>query len=307
MSQAQPSPGPAPAPEWRNIIVTAQDGLPLHGRDYRPTGALVAGRLPVVCLPGLTRTTRDFHALAMRLSRAAPPRRVLAFDLRGRGMSGHDADGANYTPHREALDILDMTAALGIGECVVVGTSRGGIVAMVMALLRPGLLRGVLLNDIGPQIEAQGLMRIAAQLKSARQPGDWPEATALVRQMYQEQFTDLTDAQWSDFAHQIFADDKARPVRDYDPKVADSLNSQDIADGKVPELWAMFAGLGPVAVAVVRGENSDILSAETVARMRREHPKLIVAKAVNRGHAPFLTEPESIKALDELLARVDPG
>ncbi|MHA1524089.1 MAG: alpha/beta fold hydrolase [Alphaproteobacteria bacterium] len=290
------------SPEWREINITSQDGLTLHGRDYGPR---MAGAMPVVCLPGLSRTVRDFHPLAQRLSSGAKARRVLVFDLRGRGQSDPDSNPANYTAQREALDVLDMTAALGVGECVVIGTSRGGLVAMVMAILRAGLLKGLVLNDIGPRIEPQGLLRIAAQLNNARQPADWSDAIALIKQMHQEQFTDLTTSQWSDFAHQIFADQDGQPVRDYDPQIAQSLDPRKIAESGIPELWGLFAALAPIPVAVLQGENSDILSSQTLGKMRRMHPNLTTTKIANRGHAPLLTEPDARAAIDELLSRVE--
>ena len=287
---------------WRGINITSQDGLTLHGRDYGPRASAA---LPVVCLPGLTRTVRDFHPLAHRLSTAQAPRRVVTIDLRGRGGSQHDSDPANYTAAREAIDVVDMTAALGIGECVMVGTSRGGLVAMVIATMRPGLLKGVALNDIGPRIESQGLLRIAAQLKSARQPVDWSDAIGLVKQMHQDQFTDLTEDQWSAFTHQLYIEQDGKPQRDYDRQIAQSLNAEDIANGETPELWGLFAALKPVPVAVLRGENSDLLSVATVGKMRRRHPRLTITTIANRGHTPFLDEPASIKALDDLIASAE--
>lgn len=288
---------------WRDHRYLSQDGLGLHVRDYGPH----SGRLtPVVCVPGLTRTCRDFGFLAAHLAtRPRRPRRVLALDLRGRGGSEYDRDAANYTPQREMLDVLDVMAAAGIERAVMVGTSRGGLIAMAIAAARPGALAGVVLNDIGPRIEAQGLMRIAGQLSRMPTPQNWGDAADLMKSLHQDTFTDLGDDDWETFAREVFRDDGGRPRRDFDSRIIASLHPRDVTEGAIPELWHQFAALACVPVLAVRGANSDLLSARTLEEMAARHPDFASLTLPNRGHAPFLREPEAVKAIDGLLDRVD--
>ncbi|MGZ2423499.1 pimeloyl-ACP methyl ester carboxylesterase [Rhizobium laguerreae] len=157
---------------FQERFYTSSDGLRLYARDYRPDQAAAAGRLPVICLPGLTRNTRDFHPLALLLSRdTTMPRRVIALDSRGRGNSAWDENKANYNLAIEAGDVLAACAALGIERAIFIGTSRGGLILHLIAATRPDLLEAVILNDIGPVLEAEGLARIRDYLNGGRKAG----------------------------------------------------------------------------------------------------------------------------------------
>ncbi len=288
---------------YKDFYYTSTDGLNLHARDYGPRGQKSA---PVLCLPGLTRGVRDFHRLAMRLAHDAPRRRrVVVAEFRGRGQSDYDPDIANYTPKREAVDTLDLMAAIGLDHCVVIGTSRGGLVAMTMSALRPAVLRGFVLNDIGPRIEGIGLLRLAGQLNRVPVPQSWEEARDNLRKLQGEVFTGLDDDAWMEFARQIYRDKDGCPVRDYDPKVAKTLDAEAISAGETPEIWPLFMGLGGLPGLVIRGENSDLLSAATVAEMQKRHHRLSAVTVKGRGHVPFLSEPEALKGIESLLARID--
>ena len=290
-------------PAFTDIFYTSTDGLRLHARDYGPRGHK---SVPVLCLPGLTRGVRDFHRLAMRLAHeAGRRRRVVVAEFRGRGQSQYDPDIANYTPKREALDTLDLMAAIGLEHSVTIGTSRGGLVTMVMSALRPAVLRGFVLNDIGPRIEGIGLLRIAGQLARLPVPQSWEEARDILRKLQDEVFTGLNDEAWMEFARQIYRDEGGRPARDYDPKIAKTLDAQAISAGETPEVWPLFMGLGGLPGLVVRGENSDLLSSATVAEMQKRHRRLSAVTVPGRGHVPFLTEPEALKGIESLLARID--
>jgi pimeloyl-ACP methyl ester carboxylesterase len=287
----------------RERWVISQDGLKLFVRDYGPPQSALT---PVVCLPGLTRCTRDFDDVARHLAdKPRRRRRVLSIDMRGRGRSDYDRDARNYDVRREAMDALDVITAAGLDRVVVIGTSRGGINAMVMAVMRPGVLAAVVLNDVGPRIEAQGLMRIISQLRRMPQPRNWEEAVQLMRQMFQDSFTGLSQADWVRFTEAIFRDDGGRPRPDFDPGVIRSLNAEDIADGQVAELWPLFDALKACPVLTIRGANSDLLSAKTVEEMAARHPDFASITVPGRGHAPFLNEPVALEAIDELLARID--
>src|SRR3954470_11859871 len=182
-----------------SVFISAPDGLRLHVRRYgrRPWPAL-----PVVCLPGLARTTADFEALAGALSGdARAPRAVFALDYRGRGQSEYDRDLSHYSFQTELADILAVLAALDCMPAVFVGTSRGGILAMLLAALRPGAIAGVVLNDIGPVIEPQGLMRIKGYVGKLPQPRDFEDGAEILRRLFGAQFPRLTEADWLASAH----------------------------------------------------------------------------------------------------------
>ncbi len=288
---------------WNEFWCRSQDGLNLFARDYGPR----YGRLtPVVCIPGLTRTTRDFHALASHLAdRPRKRRRVLAIDLRGRGHSDYDRNAGNYSPKQEMLDVLDVTVAAGIEQAVFVGTSRGGLIAMGIATARPAALAGLVLNDIGPRIETQGLVRIIGQLSRMPRPRNWEEAASLMKRLFEDDFTDLDDDDWDQFAREIFRDVKGRPRPDFDRKIIRSLSVDAISTTGVPELWHLFEALSHVPVLAIRGANSDILLPATLEEMVNRHPDCVSVTIAHRGHAPFLSEHASMEAIDELINRID--
>ena len=276
---------------------TTHDGLRLHMRDY---GSRTSDLTPVVCLPGLARTAADFDALARRLS--ARGRRVAAIDYRGRGLSEWDPDPDNYDVKIENLDILNMLAGAGIGEAIFVGTSRGGIHIMVLAATRPTILRAAVLNDIGPVIEARGLARIRGYVGKLPQPRDWADAVDLFKKLASAHFTAMADADWLAYAHLTFEEKAGKLVPRYDPKL--SVNLQKLAVGTaVPELWPQFEGLANIPVMAIRGENSDLLSAATVAEMARRHPGMETYVAAGEGHAPMLLDERSISAVAGFVER----
>jgi pimeloyl-ACP methyl ester carboxylesterase len=277
-------------------VITAADGTLLYARDYGG-GSLT----PAVCLPGLTRNSKDFETIAPKL---AETRRVVALDFRGRGLSGR-ADPATYRPDQEAADTLAVLDHLGIHRFAVIGTSRGGIVAMVMAARALGRMAGVLFNDIGPRIDRQGLLRIRSYLGSDPQFAGWTEAVAALKAA-NPGFPDLREDEWLAFARRVYREVEGRPRADYDMGLAANFPPPaEIAEGKVPELWPLFDMLTPLPCLVIRGEHSDLLSPETVAEMQQRHARLAAATIPRRGHVPFLDEPESLAAITDWLAAVD--
>jgi pimeloyl-ACP methyl ester carboxylesterase len=284
---------------YREHLVQAEDGTRLYAREYGQE----TGLTPAVCLPGLTRNSRDFETIAPRL---AASRRVLALDFRGRGSSGR-AEPATYRPDQEAADTLAVLDRLGVPRFAVIGTSRGGIVAMVMAARALERMAGVLFNDIGPRIDKAGLLRIRSYLGTDPRFAGWDEAVAALKSA-NPGFTDLTEEAWHAFARRVYREDEGRPRADYDAALALNFpSSEDIAQGKVPELWGLFEMLRPLPCLVLRGEHSDLLSAGTVAEMQTRHPALAAATVPRRGHVPFLDEPESLAAITDWLAAVDRG
>ena len=271
--------------------VTAQDGLRLHVREY---GARTAARLPAVCLPGLARTGADFETLATTLaSNPRAPRRVLVLDMRGRGRSDYDRNPKNYNVQVELADVLAVLTALAVDQAVFIGTSRGGILTMLLAVARPTALAGCVLNDVGPVIETVGLMRIKSYLGKLPQVASLHEAADVLRRLLAAQFPKLSDDDWVAFARRTFKDAGGRIVPDYDVRLGKTLDQIDPAR-PVSALWKEFSALARVPLLVIRGGNSDILSRATVAAMQARHPAMEAVEVADQGHAPLLSEPALI-------------
>ena len=281
---------------WRERYFESSDGLSLYYRDYLPAEA--SDRLPVLCLPGLTRNSRDFEALALRLQRAG--RRVLTPDLRGRGRSQHDPDWSNYQPTTYLGDLAALQAAAGAERVVVVGTSLGGILAMLIAATRPAAIAAAVLNDVGPEIAPEGLQRIAQYVGRHIPVGSWEEAAAQARATYGLALPDLTDAQWLAFARRSYVEVDGVPRLDMDPMIGEAVRAAP--SGAAPDLWPVYGALRPLPALAVRGELSDVLSEATFERMALEKPDLRRVTVARRGHPPLLDEPECVTAIDEFLS-----
>ena len=286
--------------------VTAQDGLRLHVREY---GACTAPALPVVCLPGLARTTADFDPLAAALAGDAEhPRRVLALDYRGRGLSDYDPDPDRYSIAIELEDVVTVLTACAAASVVLVATSRGGLIAMALAAVRPTAIAGVVLNDIGPVIEPQGLMRIKGYVGKLAQPRSFAEGADILHRLFGAQFPRLSDADWLASAQRSWREQDGRLVVTYDPRLARVLATVD-PEHPLPPLWPQFDALAEVPMMVIRGANSDILSAATLAAMRARRGETMrettVMEIPDQGHAPLLAEPETIARIAAFIAECD--
>lgn len=280
---------------WRS-----SDGLALFARDY--PGASGEARLPVVCLHGLTRNSKDFEEVAPRI--AASGRRVLVPDMRGRGRSDRDPDPSNYKPPVYARDVLALLDSLGIARAVFVGTSMGGIIAMTLAALRPRAVAAAVLNDVGPKVGRAGVERILSYAGKPAPLGDWDAAAAYLRRINGAAFPGYSDDDWRRHARRTFRDEGGKPAFDYDPAIMVPL-----AGGRVKTrslalrlLFRLLARRRPILL--IRGGLSDLMTADIAAAMKRSAPALREAVVANVGHAPMLTEPEAVKALDDFLASV---
>jgi len=254
-------------------------------RDYGP---LSSPATPVVCLPGLARTAYDFHDLGLALSRdTKTPRRVLALDYRGRGLSERDPDPANYEVATEVGDLLQVLAATGVHEAVFVGTSRGGLIAMALAAARPAAIRGVVMNDVGPVIDPKGLIRIRGYIGKLPRPRNFAEAVEILKTLSDRQFPALSDESWMKLARGTWVskDGKLEPA--YDPALAKGLEALDF-EQPLPPLWGLFEALSHVPMLALRGEHSDILSAETLREMGKRHLKCESMIVPGQGHAPLI-------------------
>jgi pimeloyl-ACP methyl ester carboxylesterase len=275
-------------------FITAQDGLKLHVRAY---GSSAATALSVVCLPGLTRTSADFDPLASALADDAErPRYVLALDYRGRGLSDYDSNPDNYSLRVELADVLSVLTALEIGKAVFVGTSRGGLLTMLLGSARPAALAGVVLNDIGPVLEPRGLARIKGYVGRLPQLNSFGEAAESLRQIFSAQFSALSANDWMELAQRMFRDHGGRIIPDYDPKLAHALPDVDI-EHPLPALWEQFDSLADVPLLIIRGANSDLLSPATFEAMRARRRQCEALVVPDQGHAPLLTDDETISRI----------
>jgi pimeloyl-ACP methyl ester carboxylesterase len=286
-----------------SIFISAPDGLRLHARCY---GAPSAPALPVVCLPGLARTAADFDTLGQALaSDARRPRRVIALDYRGRGQSEYDRDPAHYNFQVELADLLAVMAALDAARAILIGTSRGGILAMLLAAVRPTAIAGVVLNDIGPVIEPKGLMRIKGYIGKLPQPRSFEEGGEILRRLFDAQFPKLGPDDWLASARRAFRQENGALVPTYDVKLAQTLEGVDF-EKPFPPLWQQFDALKDSPMMVIRGANSDILSAATVEAMRARRATLETIEVHDQGHAPLLAEADTIARIADFAARCGP-
>lgn len=276
---------------YRSHFVSAPDGLKLHVREY---GDPATTRIPVLCLAGLTRNAQDFAVLAEAL--AARGHRVIAPDYRGRGRSDRDPDPARYDIPVELEDTFAVCTALGVHEAAIVGTSRGGLLAMAMGAAKPEFLRGVVLNDVGPILEIDGLRKIAAYVGKIAPPQNWDEAIATLKAIQLEAFPALAEEDWRALAEGSFVEQDGRLVSSYDPALMNGLAKLDLSQ-PLPPLWVYFEAIAHVPVLALRGEHSLLLSQDTFTAMAERHPCLTPLLIRGQGHAPLLRDALSIDAI----------
>jgi pimeloyl-ACP methyl ester carboxylesterase len=277
-----------------SVFVTAPDGLRLHVRCHGRRGTR---SLPVVCLPGLARTTADFDELATALAGSqGGSRRVIAVDYRGRGRSEYDRNPANYNLVVELADVLAVLSALDVGRAVFVGTSRGGILTMLLGAARPAVIAGAVLNDIGPVIEAKGLLRIKSYVGKLPLPKSFEEGAEILRRLFDAQFPTLDSEGWLAAARRTWRESEGSLAPTYDVRLSKTLDGIDL-ERPLPALWKEFDALHAVPLMVIRGANSDVLSEETVTSMRQRRTAMEKVVVPDQGHAPLLAEPDVIRRI----------
>lgn len=283
--------------DFKDCFYKTNDGLSLYYRDY--DGAATS-EAPVLCLPGLTRNSKDFAAIAGHLS---AQRRVLALEFRGRGRSDYDSASENYVPPTYAKDAIGLLDNLDLQEVICLGTSLGGLVSMLLAAMIPDRIHAVILNDVGAVIDPSGLARIESYAGQQGPVSSWAEAAEQTCATNGLAFPNKSDEWWLSFAGNTFRENsEGIPVLDYDPKIGDALRST----GGTPDPdagWVLFGGLQTIPTLLLRGELSDILSREVTAEMKARKRDLIVAEIKGVGHAPMLEEPDAVAAIDEFLAK----
>ncbi|HEY0447031.1 MAG TPA: alpha/beta hydrolase [Allosphingosinicella sp.] len=281
---------------WSDGYWWSNDGLRLHYRDYAGPGDLP----PIVCIPGLTRNARDFEGVAARLAGAW---RVICVELRGRGDSGYAKDPMSYVPLTYLQDMEGLVRELGLERFILFGTSLGGMITMLMASSDKSRLAGALLNDIGPVLEPRGLDHIRAYVGRSQSWPTWLHAARFLAEVQHDRYPNWPLDQWLVYAKRLCKlTPGGRIVFDYDMRIAEPFKLPEGATGF--DLWRAYDGLSGVPSLLLRGELSDLLSAETAARMAEANPALEVVAVPGVGHAPTLDEPEAAAAIDRLLERV---
>ena len=273
----------------------SQDGLKLAVRVF--PAASDSERLPFLCMPGLSRNSRDFIGLGRYFSQhTSEPRTVIAVDYRGRGLSDPDPDWRNYKPVVEAQDLMAAAAVHGVDRAILVGTSRGGIIAMLLGALRPAMIAGVVLNDIGPVIEGTGLARIKNYLSAPRNVRNWDEAVTLVLETAEGRFPALSDGDWVAQAEAYFAESGTGLAPQYDRNLLKMIDAVDFTE-KIPPLWPQFMSLCALPVLAIRGEHSDLLSERTLHEMGERHPRMEPFIVAGQGHAPLLRDNPTLERI----------
>ncbi len=281
-------------PAYEDHYYQSADGLRLYARDYpHPAPAQT-----VVCLHGLTRNCADFDEIAVRL---AVEHRVIVPDQRGRGRSQYDPESNRYQPTTYVRDMFDLLAQLQLEQVALLGTSMGGLMAMLMAASQPALVKKVILNDVGPVVAQAGLLRIQGYVGKTGPVQTWEEAIAQARQHNVAAFPDYADEDWERFARGLYREGaQGQPILAYDPAIAQPLAAS--AEAAVPaDLWSVFDAMADVPLLLIRGALSDILDQECVAQMRQRRPDLRYVEVPNRGHAPMLNEPMCVENIQEFL------
>jgi len=290
-----------PNQSFASVFVTPPDGPMLHVRSYGPP---FAAALPVVCLPGLARTAADFHPLAAALAAdPATPRHVLALDYRGHGQSQYDRNPNNYTIRVALADLSAVLAALEITSAIFVGTSFGGVLAMMLAVLPPIAVAGVILNDIGPVIELKGLVRIKHYVGKLPVPRTLGEGAEILRWWFNPQFPKLAPQDWIAFAQRTWREHRGALMPNHDLKLARALRGVSLE--RLPTFWDQFDALAHIPLMVIRGANSDMLASSTVNAMLARRGQLEVVVVPDQGHAPLLAEPKVMRRIAAFVASCD--
>jgi len=292
---------PLPTGNWEDRFWKSADGLKLHFRDYAMRGADNGASLPpIICMHGLTRNARDFAGLADRLSQ---DRRVLVPEMRGRGLSEYAKDTATYNPLTYVADIEALMVQEEIERFVAIGTSLGGLMTMLLAAKNPDCIAGALFNDIGPDVEAKGIDRIREYVGQGRSFPSWMHAARALQEIHSPSYPKFELEDWLDAAKRcLVVQQNGRIAYDYDMGIAEPFQDDDGA--APPDLWPALDALNGKPVLIVRGGLSDLLTEETLNKMRNRLAGSTSVTVPNVGHAPMLEEPEAAQAIDAFMGRI---
>lgn len=281
--------------DYTVVEYLSEDGLRLFARDYcqRPDAPAV------LCLHGLTRNSADFEPLCTIL---APHYRLIVPDQRGRGRSQWDSNTDNYQPLCYSRDMFTLMDQLQLSRVPIIGTSMGGIMGMLMAAQYPERISALVLNDIGPEINLEGVQQIAGVVRQPIRYKDWPDAIDKIRRYNALVFPDFSANQWEAFAHRTCRESGNGVVPDYDPGIGQTF--ANAGDAAAPDLWPVFNQLKELPILLIRGATSNILKASTCKAMQQQHPGLQFVELANRGHAPILDEAPAVLAIENFLGSV---
>ncbi|MBL6689259.1 MAG: alpha/beta hydrolase [Pseudomonadales bacterium] len=279
--------------EFKDIWYTSEDGLTLYARDYPCESD---SSLTVLCMHGLTRNSADFEDLAPALTDLA---RVVSVDQRGRGRSDWDSNSAKYTPGTYVGDMFSLIKHLKLENIVLVGTSMGGLMSILMVTMKPDLFRGVVLNDIGPVVSQEGLDRIKGYVGKGKPVKTWEEAIEQTRETNRVAFPAYTDDDWHKWVHRMYEENEQGELTlRYDPAIAEPM-AEDDSNAAPADLWPLFDNMTNLPLLTIRGALSDILAEDCVQEMQQRHAGMKLFEVAGVGHAPQLDEPgvvESIRA-----------
>jgi pimeloyl-ACP methyl ester carboxylesterase len=292
---------------YNDIYFTSDDGLRLHARDYACAAGSGSGsqaKCPVICLHGLTRNASDFEELAPWI--ASQGRRVIVVDMRGRGLSAYDNDPAHYKLSQYAKDVIKLAHNLGIARAVFIGTSMGGLITLAVALRKLKLIAAAVLNDVGPVLSPKGLNRITSYTGKGKELATWTEASDYIMTINQTAFPDNTMDDWAKWARRAFTENaQGKLVLQYDPQIAQSVSNGKLKPHSWITKWAFRRLTRKRSSLLVRGELSDLLEPEQAQYMRAVAPAMRYVEVPRVGHAPTLTEPEAMNAIQALLDEVE--
>lgn len=276
-----------------DIFYTSSDGLKLYARNYSGQETLT----PLLCMHGLSRNLADFHDMLDAL----PDYPAISVDQRGRGRSAYDSDPSNYRPDIYCQDMFTLLETLNIDKVISVGTSMGGLMTMMMSAMKPGIFKAAIINDIGPTVEPAGLARLRGYVGKRTTFDSWAEAATSIKAQGPDIFPEFTERDWLEFAKRTCEETEDGKIRfAYDPAIQSGVKA-DNPSAVPPDLWPFYESLYAIPVLIVRGETSDILSAETADKMKSRHPNAKLVTVPNRGHAPLLTEATAIGAITSFL------
>jgi pimeloyl-ACP methyl ester carboxylesterase len=280
--------------DWADLYWTSFDGLKLYYRDY----AGPADRPLLLCLHGLTRNSRDFAEFAERY---AGEWRIIAPDFRGRGLSQWDPTPENYKPPVYAADVLQLMGELGVREAIFVGTSLGGLVTMAIAAFAPQRIAATILNDVGPELDPAGIERIGNYVGTPVAYESWEAAATSLAEAHRARHPNYGAAEWAHYARRICTERDGVIVFDYDMGIVENFRAAQ--EAPAVDAWPYFLALSGAPLLILRGEHSDLLSASGAQAMVDRHPHADLVTVPNVGHAPDLTEPAAVTAIDRFLAR----
>jgi pimeloyl-ACP methyl ester carboxylesterase len=278
---------------YRDIYYASPDGLRLHARDYGDPAA----PLTVLCLPGLSRNARDFTPIAERL---APGFRVICAEQRGRGLSDYDPKPENYHPGTYVTDMLALLDHLALARVAIIGTSLGGLMAMMMAAGWPDRIAGVVLNDVGPELAVEGLVKIQSYIDRVTEVSSWDQAIEDVSRLFHPSFPAYGPAEWERMTRALYKENgQGVPVLDFDPAIANNFKAME---PKAVDLWPVFDAMPALPFGLVHGKLSDLLTPRIIAEMLKRRPEIVVANIDDAGHAPTLDEAPARAVIDTVLA-----